>query len=273
MSRSRGWPPGIRSQMERAVDGVEGWFNLDEVLTLFDAALRAPEVDGRVICVEIGSFKGRSTIALGTALELRGCEGVVLAIDPHAGVIHDEPGDARLEAFRQNVSARDLDSRVVQVRKLSHDAAPDVEPGTVSVLFIDGSHEYQDVLTDIRDWVPKLADGALVLFNDPFHREVAWAIRDGVLRGRLPLRRPRLASNTLVFDHTPCQAVGLADRIAAIKLRLMLPIGWRLSNLLISIGTTRRHLAVAGPVFVRATRAVVHLLVPPVESTHRRGEG
>jgi predicted O-methyltransferase YrrM len=273
MRPARGWPPGIEAQLARAVEGVEGWFNLDEVLTLFDAALRAPEVDGRVDCVEIGSFKGRSTIALGTALELRGCEGVVLAIDPHAGEIHGERGDARLAAFRHNVSARDLDARVVQVRKVSHDAAPDVEPGSVSVLFIDGSHEYKDVLTDIRDWVPKLADGAVVLLNDPFHREVAWAIRDGVLKAGLPLRRPRLASNTLVFDHTPREAARLADRLAAIKLRLMLPIGWRLSDLLISFGTTRRRLAVAGPVFVRATRAVVHVLVPGIESTHRRGDG
>jgi predicted O-methyltransferase YrrM len=266
-----GWPPGVRSQLTRAVEGVEGWFALDEVLTLFDATLSAPEVNGRVDCVEIGSFKGRSTIAMGTALEVRGCEGVVLAIDPHAGEIYGESGDARLEAFHENISARGLDSRVVQERKLSHEAAPDVEPGTVSVLFIDGSHEYADVLTDIRDWIPKLADGALVLLNDPFHREVAWAIRDGVLRDRRPLRRPRLATNTLVFDHRPLGAPTLADRVAALRLRVMLPIGWRLSNLLISLGTTRRRLAFAGPVLVPVTRAVVHVLVPGVESTHRRG--
>jgi hypothetical protein len=61
------------------VQGVEGWLSPDQVARLHAAA--AKTTDGDQI-VEIGSFRGRSTIVLAGAAS--DCVAVV-AIDPHAG--------------------------------------------------------------------------------------------------------------------------------------------------------------------------------------------
>ena len=64
-----------------AVEGVEGWMTDAQARRLWDGASAVP-AGGRI--VEIGSFRGRSTIVLATAATAH--EGVeVVAIDPHAG--------------------------------------------------------------------------------------------------------------------------------------------------------------------------------------------
>ena len=61
------------------VADVEGWMSPDQARRLYDAAARTAA--GQRI-VEIGSFRGRSTIVLASAAP----DGVeIVAIDPHAG--------------------------------------------------------------------------------------------------------------------------------------------------------------------------------------------
>src|SRR6185295_7220595 len=62
-----------------ALDGVQGWLTDAQAARLRAAAARAP-AGGRI--VEIGSYHGRSTIALACAAP---ADGEVVAIDPHAG--------------------------------------------------------------------------------------------------------------------------------------------------------------------------------------------
>ena len=62
-----------------AVERVDGWLSPDQAARLYDAAA-STRVDDQI--VEIGSFRGRSTIVLAGAAP----DGVgVIAIDPHAG--------------------------------------------------------------------------------------------------------------------------------------------------------------------------------------------
>ena len=53
---------------------IEGWMDIDELEWLHDTAVNMNTV------VEIGAWKGRSTIAL-----LQGCKGIVFAVDPWRG--------------------------------------------------------------------------------------------------------------------------------------------------------------------------------------------
>jgi predicted O-methyltransferase YrrM len=256
---------GLREQMDRALDGVDGWFSTDEAIALFDCALRAPAVDGEVICVEIGSFKGRSTIATASALELRGQPGRVIAIDPHDGDIHGEDGETRFRAFCKNIADRGLDHRVQQVRRFSHDVALGEGPDKVSMVFLDGSHLYDDVVEDLRDWVPRVVAGGIVLLNDPFHRQVAWAIRDTIHKERMPLARPRLTTNTLVFD--VAAPAGFVRRTwDRLRLRTMLPIGWRMSAFLVSLRKHPQLAKVIGRPALVTSRWFLNRLVAPFGS-------
>ncbi|MGD9997878.1 MAG: class I SAM-dependent methyltransferase [Ilumatobacteraceae bacterium] len=169
------------------VEHVDGWMSPDQGARLYAAAARVPP--GRQI-VEIGSFRGRSTIVLASAAR----DGVtVIAIDPHAGndrgpneisgFADEAAGDH--EVFLANLAAAGVTDRVRHVRELS-DAAHDAVEGDVALLYIDGAHRYAPARADIRDWGARVAPGGTMLIHDSFSsvgvtlailRELVWSGR------------------------------------------------------------------------------------------------
>ncbi len=152
------------------VADVDGWMTAGQARLLWDAARRTP-TDGGVI-VEIGSFRGRSTIVLATAA----APGVrVYAVDPHGGgdrgpqeIDPDaERGEADHEAFNANLAASGVTDRVWHIRKHSVDALDDV-PDRIDVLYVDGAHRLAPALDDIRSWGDKVAPGGTLLVHDSF---------------------------------------------------------------------------------------------------------
>ena len=109
--------PDLASVMAAVAD-VDGWMTPGQASTLYDAAARCPQ--GGPI-VEIGSFRGRSTIVLASAA----APGVeVVAIDPHAGNdrgpqeidgFADEAADDH-EVFRANLQQAGVAGRVRHLR-------------------------------------------------------------------------------------------------------------------------------------------------------------
>ena len=168
-----------------SVADVEGWMSPDQARRLHDAARTA--APGQRI-VEIGSFRGRSTIVLASAAE-PGVE--VVAIDPHAG---NDRGPQEIEGFaaeaaddhavfNRNLAAAGVADRVRHVRAFSDAALVDV-PGAVQVLYVDGAHRYAPARADIRDWGARVEPGGTMLIHDSFSsigvtfailRELVWS--------------------------------------------------------------------------------------------------
>jgi predicted O-methyltransferase YrrM len=151
------------------VAGVEGWLTDAQARRLWDRA-RAVAPGGRI--VEIGSFRGRSTIVLAHAA---GDDIDVLAIDPHAGtdrgpqeiVTTPERGESDYERFVANLRRAGVDSRVRHVRRFSQDALGELgEP--IDLLYIDGAHRYAPARADIRDPGRRVASGGTLLIHDSF---------------------------------------------------------------------------------------------------------
>jgi predicted O-methyltransferase YrrM len=160
--------PDLASTM-RLVADVEGWMSPGQGATLYDAADRCPP-DGTI--VEIGSFRGRSTIVLATASDP---SVAVIAIDPHAGNdrgpqeidgFADEAADDHA-VFNANLAAAGVADRVTHLRTFSDDALTEVD-GSVDVLYIDGAHRYAPALSDIRAWGARVGDGGTMLIHDSF---------------------------------------------------------------------------------------------------------
>jgi len=125
---------------------IEGWMQVSELVWLHAASQLVDSV------LEIGSWKGRSTCAL-----LSGCEGTVYAVDHWKGS-EAERDSAHLEASQKDIHAEFKDNvghfgNLVELRMSSTEAATKVD--AVEMVFIDGGHEYQDVVDDIRRWQPK----------------------------------------------------------------------------------------------------------------------
>jgi predicted O-methyltransferase YrrM len=138
---------------------VEGWLSESQGRALFAAAA---STTGRGAIVEIGSWKGRSTIWLAAGAKARGRR--VHAIDPHANS-REDPLANTLAEFRRNIESAGLADAVEPLIMPSAEAARLIA-GPVELLFIDGDHSYDGARRDAELWLPKLLDGATVMFHD-----------------------------------------------------------------------------------------------------------
>lgn len=168
--------PSVR-ELAPHLDGVAGWLTDEEADTLYTLARR---VTGDGVIVEIGSFKGRSTICL--ALGSRaGASVPVYAIDP------GNVGTRRAAELRANLERAGIADLVVPVAATSNDAFASFEPERIELLFIDGSHEYAQVMLDFAQWTSRLVDGGMLVMHDttaasPGSKKVA---EDSMYRSRV----------------------------------------------------------------------------------------
>ncbi len=123
----------------------------------------AKNCTGKGIIVEIGSWKGRSTIWLAKGSK-SGNKVQVVAIDPHTG--SPEHGKVNtFKEFKSNISSARVNDVVTPVVKTSEDAIKGFK-GKVELLFIDGNHDYEFVKKDFELWSPKLIEGGIIAFHD-----------------------------------------------------------------------------------------------------------
>jgi predicted O-methyltransferase YrrM len=130
-------------------------------------------VPGQARIVEIGSFRGRSTIVLRRAAAP---DVEVVAIDPHGGGDRGPQqispdlalGEADHEAFHANLRRAGVDEGVRHVRRMSQDALGEVE-GELALLYVDGAHRYRPARADIERWGERVADGGTMLVHDAYN--------------------------------------------------------------------------------------------------------
>jgi predicted O-methyltransferase YrrM len=152
------------SSIETVFERIEGWLHPSEGKLLFRLA---QQCKGRGAIVEIGSWKGKSTICLAHGSRSGG-GAKVHAIDPHTG----SPEHSRMygevwtfDEFRKNIADAGLADLVEPHVDFSTSVAQYfTEP--VEVIFIDGLHEYEGVKADFDAWFPKVIEGGTIAFHD-----------------------------------------------------------------------------------------------------------
>jgi SAM-dependent methyltransferase len=146
---------------------VEGWLTEAQAQRL-DRCARAVSAGGRI--VEIGSFRGRSTIVLARAAPA-GAE--VVAIDPHLGsdrgpqeiAARPELGEEDTRLFRANLERHGVLERVRHVRMLSSQAPLE---DAIDLLYVDGAHRFGPARDDLARWGARVRDGGTMLVHDSF---------------------------------------------------------------------------------------------------------
>jgi predicted O-methyltransferase YrrM len=174
----------------RLASEINGWLTRREGRFLFEAA-RAVPAGGTI--VEIGSFFGRSTVCLARG-GLAGQRPAILAIDPQLG----SPRHASLLAcddphpfFLANLERAGVRSLVTPKKTTSVAAAADCT-APIDLLFIDGSHELEQVRADFQHWFPKLRPGGCIAFHDSWHMGGVRRLTSELLRAPSSLSAPRL---------------------------------------------------------------------------------
>lgn len=217
-----------------AVADVDGWMTRGQGAEL-DAAARRCRSDGTI--VEIGSFRGRSTIVLAMAAPQA---ARVIAIDPHAGNDRgpqeiagyaDEAADDHA-VFNTNLANAGVTERVSHLRMFS-DAALDSVDGVIDVLYIDGAHRYRPARADIRNWGARVGDGGTMLIHDSFSSlGVTLAIGRELLLGTRFRYVGR--SRSLAIYRADLRGRGLGARAANVS-RQLAQLPWFAKNLLLKV--------------------------------------
>ena len=142
---------------------------------------------GPGVTLEIGSFKGLATVALAYGAR-HGGHDRVHTVDPHTGDRQDleaRAADALSSEtdFRRNLERAGLAGEVVAYTMTSDELSSRWSAGRIRVLFVDGWHSYDAVASDLRNWVPRLAPGGVIVVDDYLNYD---DVRGGGRRRRHP---------------------------------------------------------------------------------------
>lgn len=150
------------------------------------------------VIVEIGSWKGKSTIALA-----RGAAAVhnekIYAIDPHA--VQPEEGyleDTKAE-FLANIKNAGVEDRVVPMIMTSEEASRGWNQ-PIRLLWIDGDHRYEPAKLDFTLWEPHLVEGGILAMHDTIRKQ-----------------GPKRVLWEYVFRSGRFQEIAIVDNITAVR--------------------------------------------------------
>jgi predicted O-methyltransferase YrrM len=108
--------------------------------------------------LEIGTLEGRSALWIMTQI----------FVDPTSRLTCVDPlyDAGTLERFQRNMERAGVSDRVNLIRKESREAAPDLKRDQFDLIYVDGSHDYEDVLFDASLAMELLKVGGFLIFDD-----------------------------------------------------------------------------------------------------------
>lgn len=149
------------SQLHQFIDSVSGWLTTAEQTALLHLPALVDHLDGEI--VEIGSFKGKSTIALGLGSKwISERKRTIFAIDPF---ISNGNYSDYFNEFQHNILNFRLANYVSPIKNFSQEAIQDC-PESISALFVDGDHSYLGVKRDIELYAPRVVRRGFIAFHD-----------------------------------------------------------------------------------------------------------
>ncbi len=152
----------------------EDWFSDASCTALAELVRQVGDVPGRII--EVGSWEGRSTIALAHATDRP-----IHAVDTWAG----SPGEISAElaegrdvyqTWLSNVGMT-TDGNVVEHR-MGWREYRELDDSPVALLFIDAEHTYREVADNIDAYLPLMSPGGIICGDDAHHPPIVQAVSE-----------------------------------------------------------------------------------------------
>jgi precorrin-6B methylase 2 len=170
-------PPRVAAFQARAL--MRAWWMGDAAGFL--GSLRAPSL-AALLALAAGR---RHVVELGTATAWTACS--LLLTDPERRVVSFDPVEHEHRDAYVRMLDRSARARLRLVRSTGAEGAAHVTD-PVDLLFVDCGHECEMVVAEVEAWRPRLAPGALMVFDDyghPLFPGVAEAIAELGLSGRV----------------------------------------------------------------------------------------
>ncbi|MGD8334288.1 MAG: class I SAM-dependent methyltransferase [Desulfobacterales bacterium] len=159
------------------ISTTKGFLKEDEGRCLYDIALKASRLGP---CLEIGSYCGKSSIYIGIACRMN--NSILFSIDHHRGSEEQQPGQPYFDAalfdpksgrvdtfyeFRKTIQKAGMEDTVVPMVSRS-DVAARCWATPLAMVFIDGGHSMEAVLSDFTAWSPHIMPNGYLLIHDIF---------------------------------------------------------------------------------------------------------
>ena len=174
---------------------VTGWLsNVEAVWLNYHAA---QVIEGCI--VEIGSYQGKSTIALALNASVP-----VYAIDPHlehTDEIGGVFGPEDRPVFAVNIAQAGLQERVCPIN-LTSDHARQGWQQPIGLLFIDGAHNEEQVGRDTFGWLPFVLPDGIIALHDRTWPDIERVLR--YLDSNSQVQRYGLCDSIQAYRKLPC---------------------------------------------------------------------
>lgn len=156
---------------------IKGFMSEPEARRLFDTAKKASQMGP---LLEIGSYCGKSAYIIGCACRETG--SVLFSIDHHSGSEEQQPDQEyfdpelfdkalkrinTLPFFLQTIVTAGLENIVIPVVSDSVTAGKFWQT-PLAMVFIDGGHAFDTVLSDYETWADQIIPGGYLVFHDIF---------------------------------------------------------------------------------------------------------
>lgn len=153
----------------------EDWFTFRKLYT--DVVASFPS--GSTF-VEIGSWKGKSTSFMAVEIINSGKKIDFYCVDTFEGSVEhkDNPELPFLyDIFKDNM--KPVEGYYTDMRMTSMEAVKKFQDESIDFVFIDGSHEYEDIKNDIVSWLPKVKKGGILAGHDYYFppQPISWGMR------------------------------------------------------------------------------------------------
>ncbi|RAV23369.1 class I SAM-dependent methyltransferase [Paenibacillus contaminans] len=157
------------NEIKQLITPIDGWLSDEGVENLYRYTLLAPVSN----VVEIGSWKGRSTSCLASAIKDRN-GGRVYAVDKwkitpelQSYLKGYYAEDQLYDEFIDNMTKLNFIDYIEPIRQDSIEASRRW-PLTrkIGLLYIDAAHDYLSVKQDFEFWSPFVASGGFIIFDD-----------------------------------------------------------------------------------------------------------
>ena len=131
--------------------------------------------------VEVGSWLGRSSCFMGVEIHNSNYNIKFDCVDTWEGSVEhiglDEIKNGTLyNQFLANIEP--INHIVNPIKTTSVEASKLYDDNSLDFVFIDASHEYQDVLDDIMVWLPKIKVGGIIAGHDYEYYQVNNAVHE-----------------------------------------------------------------------------------------------
>jgi hypothetical protein len=186
----------------------EGWFSYPN---LYSRIVKRFPSGSRF--VEIGCWKGKSAAYMCVEIANLNKDIEFFCVDTWEGSVEHKGMEELSELYDIFIdNLRPVEEYYFPLKMTSLEGAKKFKDNSLDFVFIDASHEYEDVKDDILAWYPKVKPGGIIAGHDYYHEEYDWF--PGV----------KQAVNELLTDFVPDEKCWIHYKPDSSKLKNLPPV-------------------------------------------------